>query len=93
MKTVRLGDDLERRLGQAARISGQPESQIIRDAVRAHCDELLGQRLRDQLEDVIGAASSKDQRQSRRTGREFAALLSRKLDARQRRAAARAARK
>jgi hypothetical protein len=75
-----LGDDLERRLEKAARISGQPESQIIRDAVREHCDDLLRQRLPDQLDDVIGAVSSKGGR-SRRTGREFTALLSRKRKA------------
>ena len=77
MKTVSLGADLERRLEQAARISGQPESQIVRDAVRGRCDELLGKRLRDQLDDVIGAVCS-GRGQSSRTGGEFVALLSRK---------------
>lgn len=77
MKTVRLGHELEQRLGKAARTIGQPESRIIRDAVRERCDQLLGQRLRDRLDDVIGSVSSGGG-SSRRTGRDFTKLLSRK---------------
>ena len=77
MKTVRLGTELEKRLAHAARKTGQPESQIIRDAVKERCDDLLEQQLRDRLGDVIGVVASRGG-QSRRTGRQRATLLARR---------------
>ena len=85
MKSVRLGDELERRLEEAARVSGQPASKIIRDAVRRSCDELLHDRLSERLADVVGAVGSGGGR-SQHTGRQFTEVL-RKTQARHRRRA------
>ena len=74
MRSVRLGDELEHRLQEAARVTGQPASKIIRDAVRKQCEELLGDRLSERLADVIGAVGSSGG-QSRRTGKQFTELL------------------
>ena len=75
MKSVRLGNDLEQRLEKAARITGQPASQIIRDAVREQCDKLLEENLFDRLADVIGAVGSGGSNDSRTTGRQFTETL------------------
>jgi Arc/MetJ-type ribon-helix-helix transcriptional regulator len=45
MRSVRLDEELENRLEEAARASGEPVSEIIREAVRRRCDEMLGGRL------------------------------------------------
>jgi len=74
MRSVRLDEQLEARLEEAARVTGEPVSQIIRDAVRRRCDEVLGGRLDRRLSDVIGTVSAGGS--SRRTGKVFAALLS-----------------
>jgi predicted DNA-binding protein len=70
MKSVRLGQQLERRLEEVARITGQSTSKLIRDAVRRHCDEYADSGLAGQLADVVGAVASGG-RQSRKTGRGF----------------------
>ena len=44
MKSVRLDEALESRLEEAARATGRSVSQIIRDALRRHCEELLSNR-------------------------------------------------
>lgn len=77
MRSVRLDDELESRLEETAKVSGQPVSAIIRDALRRRCDEVLGQRLDLRLADVIGVVASKGG-SSRKTGREFAAVLAAK---------------
>jgi len=71
MRSVRLDHELEARLDETARLSGQPVSAIIRDAVRSRCDEILGQRLDRRLAKFIGIVSSGGG-SSRRTGRDFA---------------------
>jgi len=57
-----------------SRITGQPVSQIIREAVAERCALLLGQRLDRRLADVIGVVSSGGGR-AERTGEAFAALV------------------
>jgi len=57
MRSVRLDAETEGRLAEASRITGQPVSQIIRDAVAERCDHLLGQRLDRRLADIIGVDS------------------------------------
>ncbi len=74
MRSVRLGDELDRRLEESARLTGEPVSELIRDAVRAHCDAILGARLSTRLSDVVGKVASGGG-SSRRTGRQFAELL------------------
>jgi len=76
MRSVRLDDELEQRLAEAASVAGQPVSALIREAVQQKCDEVLGQRLDVQLADVIGIFSSRRRsRDSSQTGREFTRLL------------------
>lgn len=77
MRSVRLDDELEQRLTEAARVTGEPVSEIIREAVRRRCDEVLGDRLDRRLADVVGAIDSNGAQAggSRRTGRAFTALL------------------
>lgn len=74
MTSVRLGPELEARLRQAARILGVGESQVLREAVAARCDEILGTRLDARLTDYVGAMSLGGGL-SRGTGRQFAQLL------------------
>lgn len=57
MKSVRLGADLEARLRTAARMAGQSESQLVRDAVATRCDQILRERLDLCLESFIGKVS------------------------------------
>ena len=76
MRSVRLGQELEAQLEEAAQITGEPVSEIIREAVRRRCDEVLGGRLDRRLADVIGVVSAGGS--SRKTGREFTNLLRRK---------------
>ena len=73
MRSVRLDSELEGRLAEASRISGQPVSQIIRQAVAERCAVLLGQRLDHRIADVIGVVSSEGGR-AERTGAAFSAL-------------------
>jgi predicted DNA-binding protein len=70
MRSVRLSETLESRLEEAARISGQPVSSIIRQAIEQRCEEILGERLAHRLGDVTGAVRSKGGR-ARRTGDAF----------------------
>lgn len=70
MKSVRLDRTLETRLEEAARISGEPVSNIIRQAIDARCRDILGERLASRLADVIGTVQSSGGR-ARRTGRAF----------------------
>ena len=74
MRSVRLDAETEGRLAEASRITGQPVSQIIRDAVAERCDHLLGQRLDRRLADIIGVVSSAGGR-AERTGEGFTALV------------------
>lgn len=79
MRSVRLDDELEQRLAEAASVAGQPVSALIREAVQQKCDEVLDQRLDVQLADVIGIVKGRGRsRASTRTGREFTRLLLRK---------------
>ena len=74
MRSVRLDERLEARLEEAARITGEPVSKIIREAIGERCDRLLGQRLDCRLADVIGSVASGGG-SSRKTGRAFRELL------------------
>ncbi len=86
MRSVRLGKELEGRLEEAARMTGEPVSELIRDAVRARCDSILGARLSSRLADVVGKFASGGA-SSRRTGREFAELLKRRAPGRRKKTA------
>ena len=58
MKSVRLGEAVERDLKAAAKRLGVTESEFVRGAVAARCREVLGDSLADRLQDVIGALNS-----------------------------------
>lgn len=77
MKSVRLEEALEARLEEAARISGEPVSNIIRSAVQERCEKILGQRLDARLADVTGVVRSEGGR-ARRTGKAFTESLQRR---------------
>jgi hypothetical protein len=57
MRSVRFDDDLEARLTHAAEVTGEPVSELIRQAVREKCDEVLGDTLYDRLRGYIGIIS------------------------------------
>ena len=73
MRSVRLDAATEQKLKTAAELSGQPISEIIREAVREKCARIIGERLDVALGDYIGAISHGGT--SRDTGRQFAELL------------------
>lgn len=77
MRSVRLDEALESRLQQAAQLSGEPVSTIIRRAIEERCEAILGQRLSDRLQDVTGTVRSKGGR-ARRTGKAFLAQLAKR---------------
>lgn len=74
MRSVRLDEALESRLEEAAQLSGEPVSNIIRQAIEERCEAILGQRLAHRLRDVAGTVRSKGGR-ARRTGKAFIANL------------------
>lgn len=76
MRSVRLDQALESRLEQAAQLSGEPVSNIIRQAIEERCEAILGQRLADRVRDVTGTVRSKGGR-ARNTGKAFGAHLAR----------------
>lgn len=80
MRSVRLDEETEGRLAEASRITGQPVSQIIREAVAERCGILLGERLDQRLADVIGVVSSRGGRADR-TGEAFAAAVKERREA------------
>ena len=79
MRSVRLDEALESRLEEAARVSGEPVSNIIRKAIEERCEAILGKRLAHRLRDVVGTVRSQGGR-ARRTGKAFLARLEKKRD-------------
>ncbi len=90
MRSVRLGDELELRLQEISQETGQPVSEIIREAVKKRCDQILGGKNERRLSYFIGALKST--KAARRatpaddTGRAFGRLLSAQMAAQSRRA-------
>jgi len=74
MRSVRLDQALESRLEQAAQLSGEPVSNIIRQAIEERCAAILGQRLADLLRDVAGTVRSNGGR-ARQAGKAFSTHL------------------
>ncbi len=77
MRSVRLDETLEARLEDAASVSGKPISDIIRQAIEAHCETILGQRLSHRLSDVTGIVRSQGGR-ARKSGEAFKSALKKK---------------
>jgi len=74
VRSVRLDAEMEAQLAEVSRITGQPVSQIIREAVAERCRLLLGERLDRRLADVVGVVSS-DGGRAESTGRGFVTAL------------------
>ena len=74
MKSVRLDEALENQLKEAARITGEPVSVIIRQAIEERCKHILEQRLDARLADVTGIICSQGGR-ARHTGKAFVESL------------------
>ena len=70
MRSVRLDTALEAQLEEAARVSGEPVSRIIRRAIESQCREILSEQLAPRLRDVIGVVESAGGRATR-TGAAF----------------------
>ena len=77
MKSVRLGDRLEERLGRAAAAAHLPESEIIRQAVAKRVDEILGVTVYDQVKDLIIHDGGGSRRAALPTDQEMAEAMSR----------------
>lgn len=58
MRSVRLSDELESQLEQLSQQTGEPVSQIIREAVRKHCRAVLGGASERRLSYFVGAVKS-----------------------------------
>ena len=85
MKTVRLDPRLRERLRRASRKASRSESDLIREAVERHCDELLGGTAEEPLADLLGVARGDGSGYSRRTSEEFTKLLQVEAQKRRRR--------
>ncbi len=83
MRSVRLDAQTEAELKAAAELSGEPVSEIIRQAVREKCARIVGERLDVVLGDYVGSIACGGN--SRHTGRDFTELLREKDRKRRRR--------
>lgn len=78
MRSVRFDSNLESRLQEVARITGESISEIIRKSAEARCDSVLNPPLLKTWGDVIGSRASAGKRDAREVRRELAAALGRK---------------
>lgn len=86
MRSVRLDEETEHQLQQASRLTGETASEIVRQAVKRQCREILANRLDLRLADVIGSVSSrgKSKYTARDSGKAFAEILVKKHSRRRR---------
>ena len=76
MRSVRLSDELEKQLADAARACGEPISEFIREAIEKRCKEVLSKRLDMALADIVGIIDSrKPTRRSENVDEEFGRIL------------------
>jgi len=85
MRSLRLDDDLEARVQQAAKLQDMSVSEFIRSAAAQRAAEVLRGDSRAAFADVIGVVHSTDQQdtdsprgRARRTGEAFAEILASK---------------
>lgn len=72
---MRLGAALEDKLKRAAALAGVSESALIREAVAAECDRILGTSLYEQIKPFIGVVHGNGEVDARRSGEVFGDLL------------------
>ena len=77
MRSVRLNDELDKRVRRAAATEGSSVSEFMRKAIAERVDRTLADGAEQRLADVIGAVHTDGQR-ARQTGTEFAKLLSKR---------------
>lgn len=77
VKSVRLDGEIETQLALAAKIAGISESEFIRESIRRHADQVLGEKLDARLADVVGTIRSKGGR-ARRAHFKFGELKERR---------------
>jgi Ribbon-helix-helix protein, copG family len=77
MRSLRLDDDLDRRVRRAAAAAGESVSEFIRVAASERATETLGAAGREGFADVIGVAHGGGGR-ARRSGEAFADALRRR---------------
>ena len=80
-RSFRLDPELEQRLKEAAAREGVPASELIRNAISRHCDEVLGGTLMDELGGIVGSVAIGGD-ESSRTGEAFSKLLRAKSEPR-----------
>lgn len=80
MKSVRFDPQLEARLKEAARVTGESQSAIIRQGVEDRCNALLNKSLRERISDVIGCVQSESPTDASKTSEEFHRTLEKKSE-------------
>jgi predicted transcriptional regulator len=75
LTSVRLPEDLRKRLARTAQIEGVAPSEVIRRALERYCETALSASARDHLADIIGGANSSDGGRADDTGAAFRRLL------------------
>ena len=79
MRTFRLDPALLSRLEEASRVSRQSVSTIVRHAIEARCDAILGRSLSYEMRDLLGVVCTSGGR-ARRTGDAFHQVLRRRRE-------------
>jgi Ribbon-helix-helix protein, copG family len=74
MRSVRLDDEMDRRVRRAAEIEGVSVSEFLRRAASDRSERVLSTGAEDRLADVVGAIRSQGE-QARRTGSAFTDAL------------------
>jgi metal-responsive CopG/Arc/MetJ family transcriptional regulator len=78
MRSVRLPDDLARKLRLAAQRQGIGESELIRRAIQDHLDQGVDQSVYDRVADIVGSLASKPGSRARHSGKSFAEIVAEK---------------
>jgi predicted transcriptional regulator len=74
IKSIRLDASLESQLKEAAEVADKTESELIREAIREKCDQVLGDRLDLRLKEIIGSVHGGGG-QAANTGRAFTDII------------------
>ena len=78
MRSIRLDEELDKRVRQAAAAEGASVSEFIRRAATERADHTLVTGASERLADVIGVIHGSGEGQARDTGAAFADLLKRR---------------